>query len=409
MAHDADARYIISDVQTEQDATDFIALNQEVTGEGAICDRLLRHRPGSIPSDYTIVREAGSGKVVSTTCILPWQMTFDGVRLKVAMLEMVVTHPDFRRYGLIRRQIERFQQRVRERGDHLSIIQGIPYYYRQFGYGYALDHSRRIRLPVARIPQNERAAEYRIRPATSDDYAVVTALYKVAMAQQVIHVERNEAAWAYLHQHAGMPPVMIEHVSTGVVAGYARCTMDEGVLNVRESGLHEPAVASEVLSLLARDQAGEFAVYGNPADSLYRAATALGGSEAIPDQWLLNLPDPRMFLSAIIPTLERRLAQSDFDDASANLILNFYHRAVRLRIEKGRVMGIDDIGFVDASMGADGGDLCIPPDAFVRLVFGYRSLDELRDAWPDIVARKHSRALLDALFPLMSSWILMPY
>ena len=29
--------------------------------------------------------------------------------------------------------------------------------------------------------------------------------------------------------------------------------------------------------------------------------------------------------------------------------------------------------------------LCIPPEAFVRLALGYRGLEELRDAWPDIV------------------------
>jgi hypothetical protein len=60
-------------------------------------------------------------------------------------------------------------------------------------------------------------------------------------------------------------------------------------------------------------------------------------------------------------------------------------------------------------MGADGGDLCIPPEAFVRLVIGYRALDELRDAWPDIVWRDSSRHWLDVLFPKMDSWLRMPY
>ena len=60
-------------------------------------------------------------------------------------------------------------------------------------------------------------------------------------------------------------------------------------------------------------------------------------------------------------------------------------------------------------MGAKGGDLNIPPDAFVRLVLGYRDLDELHDAWPDTVPRAESRHLLDVLFPKMGSWVHMPY
>jgi hypothetical protein len=72
-------------------------------------------------------------------------------------------------------------------------------------------------------------------------------------------------------------------------------------------------------------------------------------------------------------------------------------------------MQVAPLGFVDASMGADGGDLCIPPDAFVRLVLGYRDLDELGDAWPDIVVKAQSRYLLQALFPKMTSYFWMPY
>ena len=74
-----------------------------------------------------------------------------------------------------------------------------------------------------------------------------------------------------------------------------------------------------------------------------------------------------------------------------------------------KLRNVASAGFVDASMGADGGDLCIPPDAFVCLVFGYRSLDELADAWPDIVVKPQSRYLLQALFPKRQAYFWMPY
>ena len=60
-------------------------------------------------------------------------------------------------------------------------------------------------------------------------------------------------------------------------------------------------------------------------------------------------------------------------------------------------------------MGADGGHLCIPPEAFVRLVFGYRSLEQLFDAWPDIIVKRAIRHLIDVLFPLMPSYLYTPY
>lgn len=60
-------------------------------------------------------------------------------------------------------------------------------------------------------------------------------------------------------------------------------------------------------------------------------------------------------------------------------------------------------------MGADAGDLAIPPDAFLRLLFGYRNLDELHDAWPDIVVRPDRRALITCLFPKFDAQLWLPY
>ncbi len=80
-----------------------------------------------------------------------------------------------------------------------------------------------------------------------------------------------------------------------------------------------------------------------------------------------------------------------------------------MRFAAGALIDVDAIGFVDSSMGADGGDLCIPPDAFVRLALGYRGLAALWDAWPDIVVREESRRLLDILFPELTSYLCTPY
>ncbi len=68
------------------------------------------------------------------------------------MLEMVVTHPDYRRRGLVRALIERFHRVTAERGFDLCFIEGIPYYYRQFGYTYAVDHRSYDALAASAIP-----------------------------------------------------------------------------------------------------------------------------------------------------------------------------------------------------------------------------------------------------------------
>jgi hypothetical protein len=143
--------------------------------------------------------------------------------------------------------------------------------------------------------------------------------------------------------------------------------------------------------------------------ALLNLARSLGSVAHPTYQWLARIADVAGFLRKIGPALERRVAASDCAGLTTDLSINLFREAFLLRFVEGRLLEVRPIGFVDSSMGADGGDLCIPPDAFVRLVFGYRNLDVLRDAWPDIVIRPGRRRLLDVLFPEMSSYLCMPY
>ena len=91
-------------LENESDAQQFIHLHQTFTGEGDICDRLIHRLPDVTLQDFFVVKDTASGQVVSTTCFLPWVVNYDGTPLKAAQLEMVITHPDYRRHGLARHQ-----------------------------------------------------------------------------------------------------------------------------------------------------------------------------------------------------------------------------------------------------------------------------------------------------------------
>lgn len=138
-------------------------------------------------------------------------------------------------------------------------------------------------------------------------------------------------------------------------------------------------------------------------------ARTLGARPHSGDQWLIRIPDLPRLLLKLAPLWTERLAGAGRPHFTGELTLNLYRHAYRLRFADGRLAAVDALGFVDASMGAQGGDLCLPADAFVRLLFGYRTLDELRDAWPDIMVQPARRHLVDALFPQIASYVWLPY
>jgi len=420
-------------LRDETDASKFTHFNAMVNGaaEGLTCECLLHHHPDLNYDDYVLVVNDQDDEVVSTTCLIPWRCRFEGIDLKVAMLEMVVTHPQYRHRGLIRRQIDHYYHpRVQGQGYDLSVIFGIPYYYRQFSYAYAIDLGGYDSLPAWQIPDipSGEAPSYSFRAAGVDDLPVLVDLYQAEISRLDFYTVRDIRYWRYLLEGAHLPVKIIEHHPNKKPAGYiiCRCPSDltqeqppEGVpgegrsdqrrIEVLESSIPNQDAAFQTLRMLKDQSSGEIRLAWPETSTLVRIARSLGSLAFPVYQCLLRITDIAQFLMKLAPVLEKRLASSDCAGISTDLLINLYRQAFCLRLQDGRLESIEPVGFVDASMGADGGDLCIPPEAFTRLVVGFRSPDELRDAWPDLMIRPGRRHLLDVLFPKRQAYFCMPY
>jgi hypothetical protein len=126
-------------------------------------------------------------------------------------------------------------------------------------------------------------------------------------------------------------------------------------------------------------------------------------------QWLIRIPDLPAFLAKLRPELDRRLAASAFRGADRLFLLNLYREAVSLVIRGGRVEEARKAGPVDTSIGGSGAGLSIPPDAFVKLLFGEAGVENLYSSWPDTVVRAGDKALVQALFPRLEAYLSTPY
>ena len=237
----------------------------------------------------------------------------------------------------------------------------------------------------------------------------MTELYDSANCLLDLSTRRTPDYWRYLIEAARHPVEMMTLTETGEVLGYAVIQRSHKTLSVLENVVPDAKTALALLQLLKSD-AREQVRIAWPVNTPLAALARQLGSQTVPGgQWLVRIPAMASFLEKMGPLFERRLADSDWCSLSAQITINFFRQAFGLRFESGRLVAVDSLGFVDASMGADGGHLCIPPDAFLRLLFGYRSLDELFDAWPDITVKPEARAVLDTLFPRLQPFFYGPY
>lgn len=241
------------------------------------------------------------------------------------------------------------------------------------------------------------------------DIPRLIALHEHATAGLDICVKRDASQWEYLLQKAEHPIKILAADGGEETSGYAVILPAAEHLDVLEYSLPTMADGMALLQILRETELPEVRIAWPKQGTLAKLARSLGSQVVYSSQWLWRIPDVPKLLMRIAPVLSERLAGSPWHAFSEDVVVNTYRAAYRLSFMRGELTGTEAIGFVDSSMGADGGDLCIPPEAWVRLILGYRNLDELYDAWPDISVKPEKRDLFDTLFPHLNTYLYTPY
>ena len=380
-------------------------------GVGPMVANLFLHHPDTSGRDLIFV-ENNAGQIVSSLCLIPWQWRYEDAVISAGEQGMVGTLEPYRRLGLIRTQIDFFKSRLQERGCLLSPIQGIPYFYRQFGYEYALPLEGGLKLETRQIPAPF-GPPHTFRQATLEDLPVLMALYDQAAQDLTLRAARSESVWRYLLACTGGTESECENWiierGDGSAAGYIRLPAhhfgDE--LAVNEVSSLDFTAATCVLDFL-KGLVGERRTPGIrlnlPANStLMRLARSLGAHDLGTYAWQIHIPDVAALLRTLAPVFARRIASSPFAGLTHELRLCFYRETLALRFTDGRLAEVCNLGF------CGNGEINLNPLAFVPLVLGYRDLDELRASYPDVSVAGRWRLLMDTLFPKVPAFIYTIY
>lgn len=389
-----------------------VSFEEEAIGE--FCRRLFLHHPNTQHSDLIFVEDEKTGEVVSSLCLIPWQWRYEDVVLKVGEMAVVGTKKKYRRRGLIRAQADYLKEQLRERGFHISQIQGIPYFYRQFGYEYTLPLQGGYRVELHQVPESKEDEEpdFICRPATAEDLPIIKRLYDEAAQDLQISVCRDDAVWSYLLEHSivtfvGFEQWVVECVDKGVIGYFhiEKYGFGSGV-NVSEvSRLSYDAALAVLRQLkkLAAEREKPYIRLALPRNCvLMQTAQYHGAYDMGTYAWQIHIPDMARLLNTIGPILESRLAGSPFAGLTGEVKLNFYRESVVLHFAEGKLKLVQSLDSGD-------GSIRVPPRAAVPLLLGYRSREELRDPWPDMGMPSKEAYLMDVLFPKMTSHIYTIY
>lgn len=413
---------------TPEDADALAEFNGRIHGENELDaqrvrawthDLLARPHPTLRPSDFTIVEEAATARIVSSLNLIPQTWSYEGIEFGVGRPELVGTDPEFRNRGLVRAQFEEIHKWCEERGYIVQAITGIPYYYRLFGYEMALDLGGRRVGFEANLPKLKQGEEepYRIRPATESDLAFIAELYAHAIQRHAIACVHTPEILKYelngqSEENIDWYPTQVIEDLSGERIGYFQHQHYNGRTGVSaiwyelKPGISWLAVTPGVVRYLwkkgqeyAQRDGQTCTSYGFMLGAQHPVYEALGKDlpEAHgPYAYYIRVPDLVGFLNHIKPALEKRLAESIAVGHSRAIKISFYQDGLRLILEKGKLTTIESW----KPSPDDQGDIAFPDRTFLQILFGYRSFDELHHAFADCRCDiQEVYALINILFP----------
>jgi hypothetical protein len=387
-------------------------------------DLMTRPHPTFDPSDFTVVEHVETSDLVSALCLIDQTWRYGSgnaqVEFDVGRVELVATHPDWRRKGFIRAQMDVIHGWSAERGQWVQAITGIPWYYRQFGYEMTMTLGGGRTGYKSNVPKlkNGEQEPYRVRPVKESDLAFVAQVYDHGGRRWPVACVLDEALWRY--ELDGRSPqndcaraLRLIESQNGEPVGFFihshnlwKGRIYSGVYELKAGASWLEITPPVVRYLWAT---GEAYARSDPKQEMVSYGFWLGANHPVyqafesglphtrtPYAWYLRVPDLPGFIRHITPVLEDRLAGSIAAGHSGNLHISFYRNGLKLVFESGRLAAVEPWQPTDDKQG----DAAFPDLTFLQLLFQYRSLAELKgsivDCW---TSGDTARVLLDVLFP----------
>ena len=381
----------------------YMILNEAFPAEpvDGIVRRFIEHHPDMGPMNHFIVNHGD--EPAAYLCLIPETWVLDGVELRVAEMGCVGTRPKYRRMGLQRVLNDRFNQAAKEGGFDLCVLAGIPYFYRQFGFEYAvtLDESATLELSGAVEP-----SRLQTRPMELGDVSEAQAMLEASQCRLMVHSLRTRGVWKMQLEtgtYGGEPCESIAVLDAGKLAAYMRISQGEGVLVLKELGVSSLSLFKPVFSLLhgiaAERGLTRLVNRVSSHDGFSGYLDQMGATRSRPYAWQVKLVDFQRVFMKLKPLLVSRVRNSEHAGLTEALNLNFRKFNIRLEWADGELTGVKkSLDCSDRSIGLN-------PYVFPQLLLGYRSRQEMEHMYPDFRVKPEYAGLIDTLFPKGAGYI----
>jgi len=386
-----------------------------------ICDKVFDHgdhvfineliRKSPFGEKNTAFLAYDGDRLIGCVHLIDTPMDYFGLELKSCELGIVATDPDYQKRGISSQLTEQFMNEVKEKGYTSIFIQGIPHFYRKFGFNYAVPmHSAKFTFHNGMVLKQ---IDHQIHEAKAED---ANFIYEKCLEF------RKQKSGIYRYR----PQKLIKHSindyetpelkklyyivsENGEKKGYFCLKNDPNHVNLEEISEMTPELFASVYSFL-QEKAGEqneillnvpknisFIDYLESMSELKKGdfdkTIGLLEKDIGEYAWQVLIPDYFRFFQAIRPVLEDNIAHSEFKDRDIQFNFNTYKELIAFDIRHSKI----DLKYKPWTLTWD---MNLPPQTAVKIIFDNFTQEELRPVIPDLIIKHQElKQLLKVLFP----------
>ena len=386
----------------------FISFNDAVHQEESLkkyINRLFLEHPEKDEIYWIYIEENDSNKMVSSIILAPLEWDIDGTLIPICEMDLVGTLTEYRNRGLIGILNELYEEIMEQKGYKLSVIRGIPYYYRKFGYEFALNLDERIVLNKNQIPSKE-VEEVSIRKAIRQDLDFIKSIYNNQNENFFITNRFNRNNFCYKFMNVDFDD---NFSSTYLidVKGKLKSFFSIG-LSYDSVGysLVVPEVNEECMIKIVQfvntlnKEKDQIVFQVNSDTKFTQYICSIGGKKNLGYGWQIRIPNIKKFLHAISPVLEQRIERSSCKGLTQDVVISDYREIFTLIFKNGK---IEDIRVNKAYPFPGSCDVQIPNSFLIKLLLSDRTFEEIKYIVRDSILKPGSEKLIKILFPKIAS------
>lgn len=340
-----------------------------------------------------------NNKIISTITLIDFPINYFGIIIKSAELGLVATDESYRGKGINSVITDIYHKRLNEENYLISVIEGIPYYYRKFGYNYSVKMGGE-KLELKNL-ETKKDDSVNLVPALKTDLEYIFETF--VKTNKGIYSHKNKEIFetqAFIYNNKELKNNAYIIYENNIKTGYFLISDNGVVKDISDMSFNSyENILDFIKSNYKIDEVYADIPYNNKFISFLKTKNSINDQHYA---WQIRIMDDFKFLETIKPVLENRLFNSIFKNEEFDFNYNNFKYLINIKIKNSKISFIKKIF-------AESWDFNLSPQGAVKLFFGHNSIEEINEFLPDCMVIKKYKELIDVMFPKTNAFFYQSY